>query len=212
MKVALIGNQNSGKSTLFNTLTGSNQKIGNWPGVTIEKKTGVIKGTNFELVDLPGIYSLNPYTKEEGVTSHFILEEDFDVLINIIDCNSIQRGLYLTTQLLDLKKNLVVALNMYDIAEKKGIKVDERKLSALFGNIPVIKISAVNGNGCDALIENLKEISITNIRITRQKQISDKEIIEIIGEFYEDTRGRIDNIQDKAEKFSIDYKYNRRNI
>lgn len=176
MKVALIGNQNSGKSTLFNTLTGSNQKIGNWPGVTIEKKTGVIKGTSFELVDLPGIYSLNPYTKEEGVTSHFILEEDFDVLINIIDCNSIQRGLYLTTQLLDLKKNLVVALNMYDIAEKKGINIDERKLSGLLGNIPVIKISAVNGNGCDALIANLKEISITNRRIARQEQISDKEI------------------------------------
>ena len=176
MKVALVGNQNSGKSTLFNTLTGANQKIGNWPGVTIEKKTGVIRGTSFELVDLPGIYSLNPYTKEESVTSKFIFKEGFDVLVNIIDCNSINRGLYLTTQLLDLNKSLIVALNMYDIAENKGIKIDENRLSELLGNIPVIKISAVNGDGCDTLITKLKEMSINQGRIAKQGNLKKDEL------------------------------------
>ena len=111
MKIALIGNQNSGKSTLFNTLTGSNQKIGNWPGVTVEKKSGIIKGTNYELIDLPGTYSLNSYTKEEAVTSKFIDDEKIDVIINIIDCNSIARGLYLTMQLLELNKNVIIGMN-----------------------------------------------------------------------------------------------------
>jgi len=155
MKIALVGNQNSGKSTLFNTLTGSNQKIGNWPGVTIEKKTGVINGTNFELVDLPGTYSLISYTKEELITTEFIYKEEFDLVINIIDCNSIARGLYLTMQLLELNKNVIVALNMYDIAEKKGLKIDEKKLSESLGNIPVIKISALTGKGIEDIIFEL---------------------------------------------------------
>lgn len=175
MKIALIGNQNSGKSTLFNTLTGSNQKIGNWPGVTIEKKTGVIKNTNFELIDLPGTYSLKPYTKEEKVTSDFVLNEKVDVLLNIIDCNSISRGLYLTTQLIDIMQDercetrgktrddtsldtsCIVLLNMYDIAAQKGIQIDEKKLSEMLGNIPVIKVSALTGEGMERLVTELKD-------------------------------------------------------
>ena len=102
MKIALAGNQNSGKTTLFNLLTGSNQKIGNWPGVTIEQKRGTIIGTDFELIDLPGIYSLSPYTAEEEISRRFLLAEKPDLVINIVDSTSIERSLYLTTQLMEL--------------------------------------------------------------------------------------------------------------
>ena len=101
MKIALVGNQNSGKTTLFNVLTGMNAKIGNWPGVTIEKKTGIIEGTNYEITDLPGIYSLSPYSVEEEVSRKFIFQENPDVIINIVYSTSLERILYLTTQLLE---------------------------------------------------------------------------------------------------------------
>lgn len=158
MKVALVGNQNSGKSTLFNTLTGSNQKVGNWPGVTIEKKTGIIKNTNFNITDLPGIYSLKPYTTEEKITSEFIYNEQVDIIINVIDCNSISRGLYLTMQLLELNKEMIIVLNMHELAEEKGIIIDAKRLSELLGGFPVIKISAISGSGCDIIISKLNEI------------------------------------------------------
>ena len=132
MKIALVGNQNSGKTTLFNLLTGSNQKIGNWPGVTIERKEGKIKGTDFTLVDLPGIYSLSPYTSEEKISRNYILEEKPDLIINIVDATSIERSLYLTTQLLELDCKVIIALNMCDILEKKGLVVHEDILSKTF--------------------------------------------------------------------------------
>ena len=112
MKIALVGNQNSGKTTLFNALTGMNAKVGNWPGVTIEKKTGIIKGTEHEITDLPGIYSLSPYSIEEELTRKFIFEEEPDVIINIVDSTSLERSLYLTTQLLELDTKIIIALNM----------------------------------------------------------------------------------------------------
>ena len=115
MKIVLIGNPNSGKTTLFNVLTGMNAKVGNWPGVTIEKKVGIIKGTNHELVDLPGIYSLSPYSIEEEISRKFVFDEKPDVIINIIDSTSLERSLYLTTQLLELDTRIIVALNMTDI-------------------------------------------------------------------------------------------------
>jgi len=158
MKVALIGNQNSGKSTLFNTMTGLNQKIGNWPGVTIEKKVGIIKNTEIELIDLPGIYSLRAYTKEEEITSQFIQTSQLDAIINILDCNSISRGLYLTLQLLKQSVPVILVLNMYDVAEKKGLHIDEEALSQQLNNLPVIKISALTGQGVDIIISKLKEI------------------------------------------------------
>ena len=133
MKIGLVGNQNSGKTTLFNCLTGMNAKIGNWPGVTIEKKSGTIKGTNHELIDLPGIYSISPYSMEEEVSRKFIFEEKPDVIINIVDATSIERSLYLTTQLIELDSNVIVALNMADILEKKGLKIDDKKLSNKLG-------------------------------------------------------------------------------
>jgi ferrous iron transport protein B len=120
MKIALVGNQNSGKTTLFNLLTGTNQKVGNWPGVTIERKEGKIKGTDLTIVDLPGIYSLSPYTSEEQVSRNYVLNEKPDIIVNIVDATSLERSLYLTTQLLELDAKVIIALNMCDILEKKG--------------------------------------------------------------------------------------------
>lgn len=179
MKVALIGNQNSGKTTLFNCLTGMNAKIGNWPGVTVEKKTGIIKETNFEIIDLPGIYSLSPYSTEESVSRDFILKENPDVIINIVDATSIERSLYLTTQLLELDTKVIIALNMADILEKKGIIINEEELSKLL-MVKVIKISALRETGIDKLIseiykENKKE----------KKKIFDLELENLIEEIEE---------------------------
>lgn len=157
MKIALIGNQNSGKTTLFNCLTGMNAKIGNWPGVTIEQKVGIIKGTNYELVDLPGIYSLMPYSIEEEISSKYIFEENPDLIINIIDATSLERSLYLTTQLLDGNCNIIIALNMVDKLKSKGAVVDTKKLEDLLG-IRVFKISALKKEGIEELINSIKTI------------------------------------------------------
>lgn len=156
MKVALVGNQNSGKTTFFNALTGSNQKVGNWPGVTIERKEGIIKGTDITVVDLPGIYSLSPYTSEEEVSRRYVLDDKPDLIINIVDSTSIERSLYLTTQLLELDCDVVVALNMFDLLEKEKIYIDEAKLSERFG-CTFVKISAKSGYGIDNLIKVVKD-------------------------------------------------------
>lgn len=154
MKVALVGNQNCGKTTLFNALTGLNQKIGNWPGVTLERKIGIIKETNYEIVDLPGIYSLSPYTSEECVSRDFILNEKPDVIINILDATNLERSLYLTTQLLELDTKIIIALNMEDLLEKKHIKIDTKKLSILL-KTPVYSISAYKESGIEELIKGI---------------------------------------------------------
>lgn len=156
MKVALVGNQNSGKTTLFNCLTGMNAKIGNWPGVTIEKKSGKIKGTEHEITDLPGIYSLSPYSTEEEVSRQYIFEENPEVIINIVDSTSLERSLYLTTQLMELNTKVIVALNMADILEKKGISIDVKKLEKLLGT-KVYKISALKETGIDELIAEISK-------------------------------------------------------
>ena len=161
MKIALVGNQNSGKTTLFNVLTGMNAKIGNWPGVTIEKKTGTIKGTSHEITDLPGIYSLSPYSVEEDVSRKFIFDENPDVIINIVDSTSLERSLYLTTQLLELDAKVIVALNMADILEKKGLIINEKKLEQILGT-KVVKISALKETGIDELIKEIERPSDTN--------------------------------------------------
>ncbi|MBQ7409880.1 MAG: ferrous iron transport protein B [Clostridia bacterium] len=154
MKVALVGNQNSGKTTLFNYLTGMNAKIGNWPGVTIEKKTGKIKGTENEITDLPGIYSLSPYSTEEEISRQYIFEEKPDVIINIVDATAIERSLYLTTQLMELDTKVIVALNMADLLEKKGITIDEKTLEKRLG-VKVFKISALKETGIDELVQEI---------------------------------------------------------
>lgn len=155
MKIALIGNPNSGKTSLFNKLTGLNQKVGNWPGVTIEKKTGKILKLGADVVDLPGIYSLSPYTSEEMVSRDYLLKEKPDAVVNIVDANALERSLFLTSQLLELDVNVVLAINMSDILEKKGLLLDEEKLSQELG-VTAIKISAKTGEGIDKLLEVIK--------------------------------------------------------
>ncbi len=159
MKIGLVGNQNSGKTTLFNLLTGMNAKIGNWPGVTIEKKVGKLKNTDIEITDLPGIYSLSPYSMEEEISRRFIFEEKPDVIINIVDSTALERSLYLTTQLLELDTKVIVALNMADELEKKGIKIDEAKLEKELGT-KVLKISALKATGIDELVKEIKNSKI----------------------------------------------------
>lgn len=179
MKIALVGNQNSGKTTLFNTLTGMNAKIGNWPGVTIEKKVGIIKNTDYELVDLPGIYSLSPYSIEEEVSKRFILEEKPDVIINIIDSTSLERSLYLTTQLLELDCKIIIALNMVDILEKKGFIINEKELERSL-QTKVLKISALKGTGIDRLIieigEPNKKRNLSFYDVQTEQKIKQKEL------------------------------------
>ena len=147
MKIALAGNPNSGKTTLFNGLTGSNQYVGNWPGVTVEKKEGKLKGHKDVIIqDLPGIYSLSPYTLEEVVSRNYLVEEKPDVILNIVDGTNIERNLYLSTQLAEVGVPMVIALNMADLLKKRGDKIDIKKLSDEIG-CPVVEISALKGTG-----------------------------------------------------------------
>lgn len=155
MKIALVGNQNSGKTTLFNVLTGSHQKIGNWAGVTIEKKEGVIRSTDFDIIDLPGLYSLNPYTAEEEISFDYLLYEHVDLILNVIDATQLERSLYLTTQLLELDIPLVIALNMKDLADLKGIKIDYQLIEEKL-NTSIIALSALKKTGVFDLIQLLK--------------------------------------------------------
>lgn len=167
MKIALAGNPNSGKTTLFNSLTGMNQYVGNWPGVTVEKKEGILKDDILTyipyndayiddevlIMDLPGVYSLSPYTLEEVITRNYLVSEKPDVIINIIDGTNIERNLYLTTQLLELNIPMVIAINMMDIVRKRGDKIDTRRLSDALGKCPVFEISALKGTGIEELIK-----------------------------------------------------------
>ncbi|MCR5167358.1 MAG: ferrous iron transporter B, partial [Oscillospiraceae bacterium] len=147
IKIALAGNPNCGKTTLFNALTGSNQFVGNWPGVTVEKKEGKLKKRSDVIVtDLPGIYSLSPYTLEEVVARNYLIDERPDVILNIIDGTNLERNLYLTTQLTEIGIPVVCAVNMMDIVRKNGDKIDFAELSGALG-CRVVEISALNGDG-----------------------------------------------------------------
>ena len=158
IKIGLTGNPNTGKSTLFNALTGAKQHVGNWPGKTVEKKEGKISynDTIFHIVDLPGAYSLTAYTEEESVTSNFILEEKPDVILQIIDAQNFERNLYMTIQLIELQAPLVLALNMNDLAEKEGMIIDTKELSTLL-NIPVVKIDAKKKQGLEKLLSVIEK-------------------------------------------------------
>ena len=167
VKIALAGNPNCGKTTLFNALTGSNQFVGNWPGVTVEKKEGKLKGKrkNDDIVvtDLPGIYSLSPYTLEEVVSRDYILNDNPDVIIDLVDATNIERNLYLTTQLIETGVPVVIALNMTDLLEKRGIKIDTKRLSMLL-DCPIVETSALKQTGLDALVE-------TAIKVANKKEV-----------------------------------------
>ena len=154
MIFALAGNQNCGKTTLFNALTGANQHVGNFPGVTVDQKSGTIRGTNHQVVDLPGIYSIRPYTQEEIVTRDFILNSKPDAILNIVDATNIERNLYLTLQLLSLQVPTVIALNMMDELTGNGGSIDVKKLSQALG-VPVVPISAAKNQGISELVDTL---------------------------------------------------------
>lgn len=165
IKIALAGNPNSGKTTLFNNLTGSRQRVGNWPGVTVEKKEGPLKGTNdVTIQDLPGIYSLSPYSLEEVVSRNYLVNEKPDAILNIIDGTNIERNLYLTTQLLELGIPVVVAVNMIDLVERNGDKIDLNRLSQELG-CPVMAVSALKGKGT-------KEAAAKAIEVAKKHQVA----------------------------------------
>ena len=163
MKIALAGNPNCGKTTLFNALTGNSQYVGNWPGVTVEKKEGHLKG-NKEVViqDLPGIYSLSPYTLEEVITRSYLVNEKPDAIINIIDGTNIERNLYLTTQLMELNIPMVIAVNMMDLVRKNGDKIDMKKLADALG-CPIVELSALKNEGATEVADKAIELAKNHI-------------------------------------------------
>ena len=188
IKIALAGNPNCGKTTMFNALTGANQYVGNWPGVTVEKKEGKLKGKKGKgediiVTDLPGIYSLSPYTLEEVVSRDYVLKENPDVIIDLADATNIERNLYLTTQLIETGVPVVIALNMADLLEKRGIKIDTKRLSMLL-DCPIIETSALKGEGLDKLIdEAVKTAKKSSADLP--KEIFTKEMEEAISEVKE---------------------------
>lgn len=183
IKIALAGNPNCGKTTIFNELTGSSQYVGNWPGVTVEKKEGKLKGhKDVTIVDLPGIYSLSPYTLEEVVTRNFLIEERPDVIINIVDGSNIERNLYLTTQLVELGIPVVIALNMMDVVNKNGDIINTSKLSKSLG-CEVLETSALKGKGLKELSDKAVEIGKSTPKVT------------LLNTFSKDTEEVLSNIE-----------------
>lgn len=176
---ALIGNPNSGKTTLFNQLTGKHQYVGNWPGVTVEKKEGSLfyKDININIIDLPGIYSLSPYSSEEIVTRNCLVHDDIDLIINIVDSTNIERNLYLTTQIMELGKPIVLVLNMTDLLQKKGDRIDYKLLSEKL-NVPVFHLSANRHDRIDDLLDVcMKNLNQTNVpKTSKIENLYPKEI------------------------------------
>ena len=155
--IALAGNPNAGKSTIFNALTGARQHVGNWPGKTVQKKEGLFKYNNLliKIVDLPGTYSLSAYSLEEQIARDFIVKDKPSLVINVVDAGNLERNLYLTTQILETGAPTVLVLNMMDVATDRGVQIDPQKMSAALGGIPVITTSASKNLGLDELKETI---------------------------------------------------------
>lgn len=167
MRFAFAGNPNCGKTTMFNQMTGANQYVGNWPGVTVEKKEGKWKkNKDITVVDLPGIYSLSPYTLEEVVSRDYLLHEQPDVIVNLVDATNIERNLYLSTQLMEMGIPVVIALNMADLLEKRNIHIDKNSLASLL-HVPVVETSALKGQGLDQLMETAIKLAEENKKRTQ---------------------------------------------
>lgn len=169
--IALIGNQNCGKTTLFNCITGSNQYVGNWPGVTLDKVTGFVASHNYKVTDLPGLYSLSPYSPEERVSRDYLLSGDYDVIVNIVDATHIERSLSLTCEILSFKRPMVIVLNMMDLAHKEQISIDIDKLSKSFG-VPVVAISAAKKEGIDELFKAVDQACVATCSVLDEKLAS----------------------------------------
>lgn len=202
IKIALAGNPNCGKTTMFNALTGANQYVGNWPGVTVEKKEGKLKdksrADDITITDLPGIYSLSPYTLEEVVSRDYLLKDNPDVIIDLVDATNIERNLYLTTQLIETGIPVVIALNMADLIEKKGLKIDLKRLSMVLG-CPIVETSALKKRGLDELIE-------TAVKSAKKKEVGLPGAIfsERIEALIEEVKGCISNIPaEKARWYAL---------
>ncbi|MEW6163262.1 MAG: FeoB small GTPase domain-containing protein [Nitrospirota bacterium] len=179
--VALAGNPNSGKTTIFNNLTGARQHVGNWPGVTVEKKEGNLKHDGYEInvVDLPGTYSLTAYSLDEVIARNFVVEERPDVVVDIVDASNLERNLYLTTQFMELGVKLVIALNMSDLAEARGQKIDTKKLSEFLG-APVVPTVGHKNKGTDELIKAIVDMADEKLNMNRVTAEYGEEIEEEI--------------------------------
>jgi Fe2+ transport system protein B len=165
--IALAGNPNSGKTTVFNNLTGTRQRVGNWPGVTVEKKEGrlTFQEYNIKVVDLPGVYSLTAYSLDEVIARNFIIDGRPDVVVNIVDASNLERNLYLTIQLLEMKPKLIISLNMLDVAESRGYKINVLELSRLLGS-PVVPMIAARNKGTQELLQTIIDLVEDRIEIT----------------------------------------------
>ena len=191
IKIALAGNPNSGKTTLFNILTGSNQYVGNWPGVTVEKKEGNLKGHHDVIIqDLPGIYSLSPYSPEEVVTRTYLVKEHPDAILNIVDGTNIERNLYLTTQLIELGHPVVVAVNMIDLVRKNGDNVDLEKLGKALG-CAVVEISALKGEGCTEAAEKAVALARNHVH-TERPHVFGGSVEHALAHIEESIEGKVD--------------------
>jgi len=189
VKIALAGNPNSGKTTMFNELTGSRQHVGNWPGVTVEKKTGRASYQKYslEVIDLPGTYSLGAYSEDEVVARDFLTDGDYDVVLNIINSSNLERNLYFTVQLLEMGVDLIAVLNMADEAEKKGIKIDKEKLGQMLGT-PVVETVASRGRGINNLLEKTvqnRDLSEPALKIDYGSNVENliDEVVSMLKEF-----------------------------
>lgn len=166
LTIALAGNPNSGKTTVFNNLTGTRQRVGNWPGVTVAKKEGklALKKHVLKVVDLPGVYSLTAYSLDELIARNYIVDEKPDVVVDVVDASNLERNLYLTVQLLEMQTSLVIALNMMDVAESRGYRIDVTALSELLG-VPVIPMVAARNQGIEELLQAVIDIGEGSLRV-----------------------------------------------